>query len=832
MLHIESIQAFHGPNIYSSFQGILLSLSSGNSKNNQERDSEFSFPVSPVDLEGLSFIEKIVRLISYFVAKERRQPFPYQSFGTHNDSASIFIETSFPNSTVEAAKHVVDIINQASDGRQLTNEDWERSYDYFMRTHGIGMNTRLIVSKAGELDFPHYQIHQDLIQYGYGRNRHLMWGSVPEETSVVAVDMTVYKSTLERFLRDIGYRVPVSYKARTIQEAIEYAEAIGYPVVMKPLTETFGAKTYANLESKEEIREAFQECCRTETEVLIQEWIPGSLYRIIVVGQSVFAIQNHSPRIVGDGTHTVSELVEMENSRSERGEHEETSLVSIPQRLDFRMTLKKQNASPDSIPPEGKNVTLASVASMNVGGTSEDVSQHLHPLNASLARRIAEALRLSLLEIHVITDSISEPITEDRGTIVALSPQLEVRNYHYPFRGKERDVEELILRNLESENSDFRIPITAISGSHGKTIVASLLNHLLRMSGRQTGLACSTGVNIAGNRITSESGANHEGHKMVLADPTVGFAILEQSALDTVSVGLAYRDLTNGIILNSYESPEDFPDLSRRMTEGRRLLASKVKSSGKLIINTQIPEFEEIVSGTESEIVIISREPDHPLFRDLQRDNHLVATVMGKMLVLIDHGKMIPLVSYLDAPLTYDGIAHFNIENLLAASVAAYANGVETSEIRNALLTFSNSPEQLPGAMNLFEIQTRHIFVDLATKPSNIGIASRFVNRYKRRMDLGDIYGLLRLPSGLSEEAMRNILADISDYYKKAIVHETEYPESVYKCGECFDVVPTLEEGMTKMKELLRPDDILLVTTNEPHKVINLIKQNFEEGDF
>ncbi|MBD3157344.1 MAG: hypothetical protein GF309_01020 [Candidatus Lokiarchaeota archaeon] len=837
ILELDSLIEYHGPNTYSNSQGILVSLTTEEEDIIHQTMGEVAGPNSsfsncPIDSEDMVLSEALVSIASYFVAKERKIPFQYRLLSSESDGLTLFIETNFPEATAEATRHVIDILNRIFMGEELIVDDWKKSYSYFVRTHGVGMNTRLIASKAEDLNIPHYQIHRELVQYGYGKNRRLMWGSIPEHTSVLAVDTTVYKSTLEKILRDMGFEVPISYRAGTIDEAIDYAERIGYPVVIKPLKETFGTKTYANLENEEELKRAFGECCRTENQVLIQNWIPGNLYRVVLVGDSVFAIKNKPPRVTGDGEHTIDELVAIENSRPSRGKYEETALSSISTGLDYEMTLAKQGFSSGTIPPEGEVIDLASVATMNAGGTAEDVTERFHPFNAFLSKRIARALRVSLLEIHIIAETISEPISEGRGVVVALSPQLEVRNYHYPFRGKQADVEELILRNLNPNSDELRIPIASISGSHGKTIVATLLNHLLRMSGKQTGLACSTGVRIAGNKITSETGANHEGHKMVLGDPGVEFAILEQSALDSVSSGLAYRDVDTAIVLNSYESREDYPVLQERMTDGRRLLSRRVRSSGRLIINTQIPEFDEIISETQGEIVIISREPDHPLFDTIQKENHLIATVMGKMLVLIDQGKVLPLINYLDAPLTFEGIAHFNIENLLAAAAAAYTNGAELGEIKNALLTFNNSPEQLPGAMNLFQVQDRYLFVDLATKPSNIGIASRFVSRYKRRMDLGDVYGLLRLPSGLSTQAIRTVLNGISRHYKKAIVYDIEYPETVFDCGECFDVAATLEEGMEELRKSLSKEDLVLVTTNEPHGAIDLIRKIRENGGF
>lgn len=824
-----SKQLFFGPNIYVNSPGVLFTLSVDNSVSidniilGESFGDASSFKSAPIDISGMNILDGIISIVSYFFEKQNR-PLEFLTISSEKEENTAFIKSIFPQVIGHALEYVTQIFSDISSGTTITEKEWTEQYNRFFLLHGVGINTRLIADKAHSLGIPVQSIHRSMIQFGYGKNRKLVWRGVPEESSVLAVDIATYKSSLNRILEDLGYYIPRSHLSLDLEDAKQIADLLEYPVVVKSSQERFGRGTFADIRNPSELEEAYKNCSSSEERVIIQEFVGGNLYRLVVIGESVLAIQNSTPSITGDGEHTINELVERENNRPIRGNLDDAPLSRIPIGLDMQLTLQRQGYSLDDVLEEGVTVHLSSVSTVDTGAGSTDVTHNLHPLNEFLAKRISKALGLSIAEIHIVSDTISQPLVEGRGKIVALSPRVDLRTYHYPLDSDRPDIEKIMIESFFGDE-DPSIPLIAISGSHGKTIVTAILDHLLRLTGYSTGLANSVGLYIDGSQVSRNSGASIDGHKAIMIDPKVDFAILEQSSLDSKREGLAFHRASTSVILNSYERREVYPELHEEIHQGRVLLLRSTKPDGFCVLNVAIPEFDELVKESAGEIVLISLDSEHPRLRDIQQEKHVIATVMGKMLVLKDKGKIIPLVNYQNAPLTFEGIAEFNIENLLAAAVTAYVNGVEPSDIRNALLSFSNRPKQLPGAMNQLEIDNRTVFVDLATKPSNITIASRFVDRYRRKMDLGNLYGLLRLPERTASKDIEKTLTEVATHFEKALVYDVEHPDIIAQCGGCFDVVDDFNEGFQSIWSFLEDNDILLITTIKPNEVLEYIDE-------
>jgi cyanophycin synthetase len=388
-----------------------------------------------------------------------------------------------------------------------------------------------------------------------------------------------------------------------------------------------------------------------------------------------------------------------------------------------------------------------------------------------------------------------------------------------------------VVKYLYPEGSDPYIPIITVAGSHGKTLVTSMVDYMFRLEGRHTGHACSTGVYLNGTKTREGIADNKAGHMIPLVDGNVETAILEIDSLTASAEGLAFKSAYTSAVLNCYESQEALPNLYERVMAARKLLVRHTSPKGFVILNVAIPEFSQLAREAQGEIVIISSDPDHPNAKAPSSERGVIATTMGRMLVLKDGGKIIPLVNYLDAPLTFDGLADFNIENLLAAAAIAYVNDVSVNIIRNGLLTFTNNPHQLPGAMNQFQVQGRYIFVDLATKVANLGIASRFVKRYSRRFSLGDVYAVLSFPDEVDVAVSRRVLLSIRPLFKRALMYELYNPDTIEQNDEVFELTSSLESGVRKMWSMLRENDVLLLTSRDAHEVLKIVSDLKERSE-
>ena len=77
--------------------------------------------------------------------------------------------------------------------------------------------------------------------------------------------------------------------------------------------------------------------------------------------------------------------------------------------------LQTYGRSANSILPIGEIFYLKDTANLSTGGTSEDVTDMVHPHNIFIAERIARLMNLDICGIDIVANSINLPITADNG---------------------------------------------------------------------------------------------------------------------------------------------------------------------------------------------------------------------------------------------------------------------------------------------------------------------------------------------------------------------------------------------------------------------------------
>jgi len=156
---------------------------------------------------------------------------------------------------------------------------------------GLGPSTRAIADAALDRGIPVTRIGKgSIIQLGYGKYHKKIEGTLTDNTSCISVDMACDKTVTKELLEQAGIPVPKGGVCRTIKEAIQTAEEIGYPVVLKPVNGNQGKGVSLNIQCPEEIPEAFRIAAAFSENILVEEYINGNDYRILVVGNQVSAV--------------------------------------------------------------------------------------------------------------------------------------------------------------------------------------------------------------------------------------------------------------------------------------------------------------------------------------------------------------------------------------------------------------------------------------------------------------------------------------------------------------------------------------------------------------
>jgi cyanophycin synthetase len=263
----------------------------------------------------------------------------------------------------------------------------------------LGPSTASIVNAAIARGIPFRRLTEgSLVQLGWGSKQRRIQAAEIDSTSAIAESIAQDKELTKRLLHAAGVPVPLGRPVVNPDDAWAAAQEIGLPVVIKPRDGNQGKGISVNVTTEEGVRAAFVAARACREEVLVERFLPGSDYRLLVVGNKlVAAARREPPLVIGNGKNTVRELVDIVNADPRRGEGHATSLTKI--RFDdiAIARLKEQGFEANSVPAKGVRVILRNNANLSTGGTATDVTDDVHPEVA--LRAVAAAQMLSLIHI-------------------------------------------------------------------------------------------------------------------------------------------------------------------------------------------------------------------------------------------------------------------------------------------------------------------------------------------------------------------------------------------------------------------------------------------------
>ncbi|MCH7488570.1 MAG: acetate--CoA ligase family protein [Chloroflexi bacterium] len=211
--------------------------------------------------------------------------------------------------------------------------DWEEERDSFIRfaqRKEFGPSTQSLVDAAEARGIPWIRLNEySLVQFGHGKFQKRIQATVTSETKHIAVEIASDKEDTRNLLQDLGLPVPMQRLVRSESNAVRAAERIGYPVVVKPLNANHGRGVSIRLMDADQVRVAFGKAREhgTGRSVLVESFISGFDHRMLVVNGKLVAVAKRVPgHVVGDGKHTIEELVEVINSDPRRGVGHEAEL--------------------------------------------------------------------------------------------------------------------------------------------------------------------------------------------------------------------------------------------------------------------------------------------------------------------------------------------------------------------------------------------------------------------------------------------------------------------------------------------------------------------------
>ena len=590
--------------------------------------------------------------------------------------------------------------------------DWAEARDQFIRfaqRRALGPSTASLVRAAEARGIPWLRLNdQSLVQLGHGKYQQRIQATVTGRTPHISVELASDKEETNKILAGLGLPVPQQELVQSETQAVRAARRMGFPVVTKPYNGNHGRGISIRLTSDEEVAHGFTVAREHSRSVIVESFLEGDDHRLLVVNGELVAATRRTPgHVVGDGEHTVAELIDIVNQDPRRGVGHEKVLTRLELDAQAHKMLARAELTGESVPAKGHTVYLRSTANLSTGGTATDVTDVIHPDNREMAERAVRAIGLDVGGVDFLSKDITETYRKIGGGICEVNAAPGFRMHVAPSEGSARDVAAPVIDMLFPPGAAARVPIAAITGTNGKTTTARMLAHLTKMAGYIPGLTTTDGVYIDGQRTVSGDMTGPVSARMVLADPQIDLAVLETARGGLLRAGMGVSEVNVGAVLNVQPDHLGLKgiDTLEQLAEVKRVVVEVATDCA--VLNADDALVLKMSGYTEAKhICYVTLNPQHALVREHIRAGGracaLEAGVNGQMITLYDKGGHIPLLWTHLIPATLEGRATHNVQNAMFAAAMAFSLGIKLDAIRQGLRTFDSTFFQAPGRMNVF----------------------------------------------------------------------------------------------------------------------------------
>jgi len=674
----------------------------------------------------------------------------------------------------------------------------------------LGPSTGSIVDAAAARGIPYRRLTEgSLVQFGWGHKQRRIWAAEVDNTSAVSEAIAQDKDLSKDLLLAAGVPVPQGRPVASADEAWAVALELGLPAVVKPLDGNQGKGVTVNIETREHMAVAFQAAAAIGSP-MVERFLPGHDFRLLVVGNRLVAAARRDPaHVIGDGVHTVAELVDQVNADPRRGDGHACALTKI--RVDdiARARLGIQGLSLDSVPEKGRRVALRNNANLSTGGTATDVTDDVHPEVAARAVAAARMVGLHVCGVDVVAPSVLKPLEQTGGGVVEVNAAPGLRMHLAPSYGKARPVGEAIMADLFPPGDDGRIPVVAVTGTNGKTTVTRLIAHLFASAGLTVGMTNTDGVWVDGRAIDRGDCSGPKSARSVLAHPDVEAAVLETARGGLLREGLGFDRCSVAVVTNVGEGDHlglNYINTVEDVAVLKRVIVQNVAPEGWSVLNAADPHVAAMAANCPGGVIFFAADRNTPVLSAHRaqggRTVHVEQRAEGLCIVAAEGARRMQL-PLAEVPITRGGRIGFQVENVLAAVAAAWASNLDWSAVRTGLASFMPDAQTAPGRFNLMDYHGATLIADYGHNPD----AMRALVQAVDAMPLTPGQRRSVVISGAGDRRDQDI-RDQTRILGAAFDDVLLYQDAAQRGRADGEVIRLLREGLANAPRTSRVDDI------------------------
>jgi cyanophycin synthetase len=710
----------------------------------------------------------------------------------------------------------------------IDNVDYDLEHDIqqlreLRESERLGPSTGSIVDEAISRHIPWIRLNKSsLVQLGYGKNQVRFRATMTERTNSIAVDIACNKEETKKLLDDAA--IPVA-KGVTISdpEAVSRAvQNLGFPLVFKPLDGNHGKGATINVKTLAEAEAAFEYAQKYSRRVIIERFISGYDFRVLVIDNKLVAAALRVPaNVKGDGSSTVQQLIDQENLDPRRGYGHENVLTEITVDRDTMDLLDKKGYTLDTIVPNGEVLYLKSTANLSTGGTSIDVTDLVHSQNVFLCERIARVIGLDICGIDIMAPNLTHPLSENGGVVLEVNAAPGFRMHLAPSEGLPRNVAAPVIDMLYPPGKSAIIPIIAVTGTNGKTTTTRLIAHIIKSNGTRVGYTTSDGIYVQNTLLTEGDTTGPVSAEFILRDPTVEFAVLETARGGILRSGLGFNRCDIGVITNIQEDHLGISDINTLddLARVKGVVIGAVKRSGWAVLNADNKYCVKIGNNADCNVAYFSMDEKNPVIVEHCKKGGTAAIYENGHITIKKGDWKIRVDRVTHVPLTFGGSLDFMIQNVLAATLATFLCGYKTEDIKMSLETFIPSAAQTPGRMNIFAFKEFKILVDFAHNPDGFNGIKGFLKTIEASEHVGVISGT----GDRRDEDIRETARISAEMFDRIIICQERY----LRGRSQQEIIDLLMEGIRSVKP-----DMPIIINNDGDECLKYIMASAKSGSF
>lgn len=443
-----------------------------------------------------------------------------------------------------------------------------------------GGNHVHILRAAHHKKIPWNLIAGSSYQFGWGAALRWLDSTFTDKTPTIGSYLAKEKIFGAQVLRRAGVPVPDHGLARSVEEALVIAKELGYPVVTKPSNLDGGVGVLADLQDADALSKAFLNTRQHCEHVLIEKHFVGEDYRLVVFHDKlVWAVHRQPGGVLGDGVHTIEQLLDVLNADPRRGNQARSPLTIITLDDEANTLLQEQHLSKDSIVPDGQFVRLRRTANVSTGGYPKPCLADVHPDNRCLAERAARALKLDIAGVDMLIPDISVSWRQS-GAIIC-----EVNSQPSLISATQKHLYVDLLSSVIFGSG--RIPVVLIVGVDLADQVAQTLALVLKVQGMCVGVATSKGIFIDEQELLCTQYDVFSASNILINSEQVEAIIVVICDASIIQTGLAFDRYDLLILAESFAAHSSADMLS--------LAAIFVENNlGKIIVNVDDPAYVDM----------------------------------------------------------------------------------------------------------------------------------------------------------------------------------------------------------------------------------------------